>query len=111
MFSLGFSNGNGSAPQWHQIIPVEYAKIYHSLIESPGMSDTIKRMTRDDLFVLQHDPYHQFGEFDFAIKQDVAIKPNTTVSGNNWSRSVPAGLPTGFNEVAMYWVQSKLGSM
>jgi len=48
-------------------MPIEIAKIYHSLIEDPGMSETIKRLTRDDVFVIGYDPYKIYGDFDFQL--------------------------------------------
>ena len=53
--SIGWANTGGNAPVWHQEIPIEIAKIYHSLLVPPGMSEVIKRSVRNDMTDISHD--------------------------------------------------------
>lgn len=63
--SLGFANTGGNAPIWHQEVPIEIAKLYHTILSPPGMSETIARAVREDMFIVGHDPHRQFGDFSF----------------------------------------------
>lgn len=115
--SLGWANTGGNSPVIHQEVPIEIAKIYHSLLVEPGMSETIKRSVREDMFVIGHDPHRQFGNFSFALKNPASIVGQTTTSGNgNFNFSMASQYPSGPSgdykranaEIAMYWSDARI---
>lgn len=113
---MGWANTGGNSPIMHQEVPIEIAKIYHSLLVEPGMSETIKRMVREDMFVIGHDPNRQYGKFSFALKNPASIKEQTSVSGTNGFRfgiaqnmpSVAANYAAASSELAMYWNDTEI---
>jgi len=77
--SLGWANTGGNSPIFHQEVPIEIAKIYHSLLVEPGMSETIKRAVREDMFIIGHDPHRQYGSYSFALKNPASIREQSSV--------------------------------
>lgn len=114
--SLGWANTGGNSPIFHQEVPIEIAKIYHSLLVEPGMSETIKRMVREDMFIIGHDPHRQYGSFSFALKNPASIRQNSTVDANqngfgfSFTNSYPNNqqLNPGSSEIAMYWNDTEI---
>ena len=115
--SLGWANTGGNSPVIHQEVPIEIAKIYHSLLVEPGMSETIKRSVREDMFVIGHDPFRQFGNFSFALKNPASIVGQTTVNGSgsfnfNIASQYPVAQGGDYKqanaEIAMYWSDSHI---
>lgn len=110
--SIGFANTGGNAPVWHQEIPIEIAKIYHSILCAPGLSETTKGAVREDQFIIGHDPHRQAGDFSFQIQTPASIPQNTTTQTINvnqfsfgqkvQSSQTSLGYNTS-NEIAMYW--------
>lgn len=114
--SIGFANTGGNAPIWHQEIPSEIIKIYHTMLSTPGMSATIKRAIREDQFTIGHTCYGQYGDFSFAVKSPSTLPNNTSVSQINKkmqmsiSQAVPTNLSqyNNYNELAVYWNDTEI---
>ncbi len=114
--SLGWANTGGNSPIFHQEVPIEIAKIYHSLLVEPGMSETIKRMVREDMFIIGHDPHRQYGSFSFALKNPASIRQNSNVDANkngfgfSFTNAYPNNqqLNPGSSEIAMYWNDTEI---
>jgi hypothetical protein len=77
MVKIGFSNSSGTAPVFHQEIPIEIIKHYHSVMASPEICELNKRAVRNDVFTIGHHPYKQFGSFSFAMKDSSSLPENT----------------------------------
>lgn len=107
---LGFCNTGGSNPIYHQKVPIEIAWIYHRLILPQEMGDAVKRLCREDIFTIGHDPFHMYGNFMFQMKASNDLTDYyKRQRGNN--RTVINRAETnaaGMNEIAMYYVQNQI---
>lgn len=116
---IGFCNTGGSNPIYHQKVPIEIAWIYHRLILPQEMGDAIKRLCREDIFTIGHDPFHMYGNYMYQMKasndlnnnyayyknQDMANNYNGKVGFNRNASNESA---QGMNEIAMYYISNTI---
>lgn len=107
---LGFCNTGGSNPIYHQKVPIEIAWIYHRLILPQEMGDAVKRLCREDIFTIGHDPFHMYGNFMFQMKASNDLKNYYSYNKGNGRFNVNRGETNaaGMNEIAMYYVQNQI---
>lgn len=107
---IGFCNTGGSNPIYHQKVPIEIAWIYHRLILPQEMGDAIKRLCREDIFTIGHDPFHMYGNFMFQMKSANDLNDNYEwdKSKRYFNRKVSDASAQGMNEIAMYYVQDTI---
>ena len=107
---LGFCNTGGSNPIYHQKVPIEIAWIYHRLILPQEMGDAVKRLCREDIFTIGHDPFHMYGNFMFQMKASNDLKGYYSYNKSNSRYNVNRGETNaaGMNEIAMYYVQNQI---
>ena len=108
---LGFCNTGGSNPIYHQKVPIEIAWIYHRLILPQEMGDAVRRLCREDIFTIGHDPFHMYGNFMFQMKASNDLKDyyGGLSRGNgriNFNRGETNA--AGMNEIAMYYIQNEI---
>lgn len=118
--SLGWASNGGTQPIMHQEVPIEFAKIYHTILLSPGETETIKRAVREDMFIVGHDPNRQYGDFSFALKNPANVPgSNVSMTGNRYNNmgfinSYPqssGGFIEPSPEIAMYWTDTKIAEV
>lgn len=107
---LGFCNTGGSNPIYHQKVPIEIAWIYHRLILPQEMGDAVRRLCREDIFTIGHDPFHMYGNFMFQMKASNDLKDYYSWSKGNGRVHINRGETnaSGMNEIAMYYVQNEI---
>ena len=107
---IGFCNTGGSNPIYHQKVPIEIAWIYHRLILPQEMGDAIKRLCREDIFTIGHDPFHMYGNFMFQMKSANDLNDNYDWDKTKryFNRKVSDASAQGMNEIAMYYVQDTI---
>ena len=109
---LGFCNTGGSNPIYHQKVPIEIAWIYHRLILPQEMGDAVRRLCREDIFTIGHDPFHMYGNFMFQMKASNDLKDYYSYKRGNGKFNVNRGETNanaaGMNEIAMYYVQNEI---
>lgn len=116
---IGFCNTGGSNPIYHQKVPIEIAWIYHRLILPQEMGDAIKRLCREDIFTIGHDPFHIYGNFMYQMKasndlnNNYAYYKNPEMANNfngkiGFNRNAASDAAQGMNEIAMYYIQDTI---
>ena len=108
---LGFCNTGGSNPIYHQKVPIEIAWIYHRLILPQEMGDAVRRLCREDIFTIGHDPFHMYGNFMYQMKASNDLKDyygglrknNGRINFNRGETNA-----AGMNEIAMYYIQNEI---
>lgn len=116
---IGFCNTGGSNPIYHQKVPIEIAWIYHRLILPQEMGDAIKRLCREDIFTIGHDPFHMYGNYMYQMKASNDLNNNYRYYKNQemannfngkvgFNRNGTSDAAQGMNEIAMYYVQDTI---
>lgn len=116
---IGFCNTGGSNPIYHQKVPIEIAWIYHRLILPQEMGDAIKRLCREDIFTIGHDPFHMYGNYMYQMKASNDLNNNYSYYKNQemannfngkvgFNRNAASDAAQGMNEIAMYYVQNTI---
>lgn len=116
---IGFCNTGGSNPIYHQKVPIEIAWIYHRLILPQEMGDAIKRLCREDIFTIGHDPFHIYGNFMYQMKASNDLNNNYSYYKNQemannfngkigFNRNAASDAAQGMNEIAMYYIQDTI---
>ena len=116
---IGFCNTGGSNPIYHQKVPIEIAWIYHRLILPQEMGDAIKRLCREDIFTIGHDPFHMYGNYMYQMKASNDLNNNYRYYKNQemannfngkvgFNRNAASDAAQGMNEIAMYYVQNTI---
>ena len=116
---IGFCNTGGSNPIYHQKVPIEIAWIYHRLILPQEMGDAIKRLCREDIFTIGHDPFHMYGNYMYQMKASNDLNNNYSYYKNQemannfngkvgFNRNGTSDAAQGMNEIAMYYVQDTI---
>lgn len=116
---IGFCNTGGSNPIYHQKVPIEIAWIYHRLILPQEMGDAIKRLCREDIFTIGHDPFHMYGNYMYQMKASNDLNNNYSYYKNQemannfngkvgFNRNASSDAAQGMNEIAMYYVQNTI---
>ena len=116
---IGFCNTGGSNPIYHQKVPIEIAWIYHRLILPQEMGDAIKRLCREDIFTIGHDPFHMYGNYMYQMKASNDLNNNYSYYKNQeiannfngkvgFNRNAASDAAQGMNEIAMYYVQDTI---
>ena len=116
---IGFCNTGGSNPIYHQKVPIEIAWIYHRLILPQEMGDAIKRLCREDIFTIGHDPFHMYGNYMYQMKASNDLNNNYSYYKNQemannfngkvgFNRNGTSDAAQGMNEIAMYYIQNTI---
>ena len=116
---IGFCNTGGSNPIYHQKVPIEIAWIYHRLILPQEMGDAIKRLCREDIFTIGHDPFHIYGNFMYQMKSSNDLNTNYSYYKNQemannfngkigFNRNATSDAAQGMNEIAMYYISDTI---
>lgn len=116
---IGFCNTGGSNPIYHQKVPIEIAWIYHRLILPQEMGDAIKRLCREDIFTIGHDPFHIYGNYMYQMKASNDLNNNYSYYKNQemannfngkvgFNRNGTSDAAQGMNEIAMYYIQNTI---
>ena len=116
---IGFCNTGGSNPIYHQKVPIEIAWIYHRLILPQEMGDAIKRLCREDIFTIGHDPFHMYGNYMYQMKASNDLNNNYSYYKNQemannfngkigFNRNAASDAAQGMNEIAMYYIQDTI---
>lgn len=116
---IGFCNTGGSNPIYHQKVPIEIAWIYHRLILPQEMGDAIKRLCREDIFTIGHDPFHMYGNYMYQMKasndlnNNYAYYKNQEMANNfngkvGFNRNASSDAAQGMNEIAMYYISDTI---
>lgn len=74
------------------------------------MGDAVKRLCREDIFTIGHDPFHMYGNFMFQMKASNDLKNYYSYNKGNGRFNVNRGETNaaGMNEIAMYYVQNQI---
>ena len=83
------------------------------------MGDAIKRLCREDIFTIGHDPFHMYGNYMYQMKASNDLNNNYRYYKNQemannfngkvgFNRNGTSDAAQGMNEIAMYYVQDTI---
>lgn len=105
---IGFCNTGGSNPIYHQKVPIEMAWIYHKIILPQEMGDVVRRMCREDVFTIAHDPFHTYGNYMYQMKESNDLNSFNEVQRNSATLGRKQSTAQGMNEIAMYYIKDTI---
>ena len=83
------------------------------------MGDAIKRLCREDIFTIGHDPFHMYGNYMYQMKasndlnNNYAYYKNQEMANNfngkvGFNRNASTDAAQGMNEIAMYYISDTI---